>query len=291
MSQAARWQSEGMADVSTTRVVSLERWEAGPTVGRGVTDTVIVEEPLEIRVYGQALAVLMRTPGDDRALVAGFLRTEGVVLDASDLRALEPCRDPNNPERANVYLVTLGPGCEGALASLEGARRTLTTTASCGLCGKSTIESIHQRVPPHDHAASVSARLLSDCAARARAQQPLFEDTGGSHGAAAFGPGPDHPLLAHAEDVGRHNAVDKVVGRLLLAELSGDLRGSTLWVSGRASFEMAQKALVAGFGALVCVGAPTSLAVDFAVDSRLTLVGFASDGGRFNVYAGSVRPD
>lgn len=278
-----------MDDVFSTRAIWVDhRGDVGARATSG-DDVVMVEEPLEIRVDGHALAVLMRTPGDDRGLVAGFLRTEGVIEDRSDLVALEPCRDPNNPERANVYLATLGPGCEGAIAALNAAQRSMTTSSSCGLCGKTTIESIHQRVPPYEVALTVSEELLNGFGERARAEQPLFAATGGSHGAAAFGPAEAGELLATAEDVGRHNAVDKVVGRLLLTPEAVDLRECVLWVSGRASFEMAQKALVAGFGALVCVGAPTSLAIDLAQTSRLTLVGFAGQRGRFNVYSGSVE--
>ncbi len=255
-------------------------------------DSVAVEEPLEIRVEDEPLAVLMRTPGDDRALVAGFLCTEGVIEDRDDLRALAPCADPNRPNASNVYLVRLAEGCE-----LPTDRRTFVTSASCGLCGKTTIESIHRRAAPLGEARAVEASFLDEVRERLVGRQDLYARTGGAHGAALFGPPASssagglaqRPLLASAEDVGRHNAADKVIGELLLADAMPD-PGALLWLSGRASFEMVQKALVARIGAVVCVGAPTSLAVDLARESGVTLIGFASGGGRCNVYSGVLKP-
>ncbi len=250
-------------------------------------DPVVVEEPLEIRVDGDPLAVLMRTPGRDRDLAAGFLLTEGVIDGPDDLTALAPCADPNRPHAANVLLATLAAGCTLSAWRRDQARRAQAATASCGVCGKATLDSIYQRTTPHPAFATLPRALLADMGARARAAQPVFDQTGGLHAAALFGPGPDHALLAVAEDVGRHNAVDKVVGARLLADALPD-PSAALWVSGRASFELVQKVAVAGFGALVCVGAPTTLAVDLAQALRVTLVGFARASGRFNVYAGAI---
>jgi FdhD protein len=261
---------------------------AGPGPRAGVADVVAVEEPLEIRVGGEPLAVLMRTPGDDRALVAGFLLTEGVVAGRDDITAMGPCRDPNRADAANVYLVELAAGSGLADARLAGARRTASATTSCGLCGKTAIDDIHQAVRPHDAFTAVPEALLAAAGDRARARQDLFRLTGGIHAAALFDlAGDDHPLVRTAEDVGRHNAVDKVLGAELLADRIPVASGA-LWVSGRASFDIVQKALMAGVVALVCVGAPTSLAVDMAERSRITLVGFAA-AGRYNVYCGAVR--
>ena len=250
-------------------------------------DAVVVEEPLEIRVDGQALAVLMRTPGRDADLTAGFLLTEGVIDVPGDMQSLGPCTDPNRPNAGNVFLVQLAPGCPDATERLAAAQRLFYASSSCGLCGKATIESIHQRVIPHAAFRDLPHALLAAAGDRARAGQDLFAQTGGCHGAVAFALDGAADILASAEDVGRHNAVDKVVGCLLLADALPQ-QDAVLWVSGRASFEMVQKALMAGFAALVCVGAPTSLAVEMARESRLTLVGFATGPARYNVYAGSV---
>jgi FdhD protein len=265
--------------------------------GAAALDWLAVEEPLEIRVDGVSLAVLLRTPGDDRALVAGFLFGEGLVDGADDIAAMEPCRDPSARARggaasdagasddggANRWNVRLAAGA-GSDERLEAARRRFTTSASCGLCGKASIESLQRLVAPRAAYHEVELGLLADAAGRARAGQRLFDRTGGTHGAALFGPGPERALVASAEDVGRHNAVDKLAGRLLL---EGRLPGerAVLWLSGRVSFEMVQKALLLGVGALVAVGAPTSLAVDLARANRLTLHAFGAASG-YNRYAG-----
>lgn len=255
--------------------------------GEVLADPVAVEEPLEIRVEGEPLAVLMRSPGHERALALGMLLTEGIIEDLGDVAAVEPCTDPNRPHAENVILVHLAEG----VAPPESARRSLTTSASCGLCGKTTIEALAQRYEPNPAFEALEPALIAQLGERVRAVQAGFDATGGLHAAAVFGPGPARQLLAVAEDIGRHNAVDKVVGHRLLATGGPrPLQGCILWVSGRSSFEMAQKALVAGASALVCVGAPSSLAVDLAVEGRLTLVGFARGGARFNLYTG-LSPD
>ena len=268
---------------SDTKEVSVVRSQgAGPE-----RDTVVVEAPLEIRVDGQALAVLMRTPGHDKALCAGFLLTEGVIELADDLTQLAPCTDPNRPHAQNTYLAQLAPGCPDIAERLSAAQRNVYASSSCGLCGKATIESIHQKVRPHPQFRPIPRALLERIDAHVRPLQPCFALTGGSHAAVALSLDEELSVLASAEDVGRHNAVDKVIGTLLLEERT-PADGALLWVSGRASFEMVQKALMAGFRALVCVGAPTSLAVEMAEASRLSLIGFASGPKRYNLYCGEL---
>nr|ACU26451.1 uncharacterized protein [uncultured bacterium HF186_25m_18N5]ACU26504.1 uncharacterized protein [uncultured bacterium HF186_25m_27D22] len=251
-------------------------------------DDVIVEAPLELRVDGEPLAVLMRTPGDDRALCAGFLLTEGVIELAEDLESLGPCTDPNRPNAHNTYLALLAPGGPERSARVRAAQRDFYAASSCGICGKATIESIHQRIRPHKTFHALTPALIEGLGERARQAQPAFTRTGGCHGAVAYALSDGETVLASAEDVGRHNAVDKVIGDLLLQD-KAPVEGALLWISGRASFEVVQKALVGGFQALVCVGAPTSLAVEMAQASRLTLVGFATRSGRYNLYAGAFK--
>jgi FdhD protein len=232
----------------------------------GVADEVAVEEPLEIRVDGAPLAVTMRTPGHDEELVAGFLHGEG-LLDAAP--AFHPCLDANAVDVA------------GPLARDPGAR-SFYTTSSCGVCGKGALEevAVHARALPDGP--RVPRALLA--ALPDRLEQPEFARTGGLHATGLFDRDGEPRLVR--EDVGRHNAMDKVVGRALL---DGDLplHDRVLCVSGRLSFELVQKAAVAGAPILVGVGAPTSLAVALAADRGLTLCGFAR-GGSVNVYA---RPE
>ena len=246
-----------------------------------------MEEPIEIRVNGQSLAVLMRTPGDDKALVAGFCLTEGIVDGSDDFRGLAPCTDPGRPNAGNVYNVLLAEGCMQDESRLAKAQRQFFASSSCGLCGKATIENLHQVIDPHPQCMVLDRALLERMGDRALSEQKVFHQTGGLHAAALFH-AESGQLMCSAEDIGRHNAVDKVVGAMLLED-NVPLGGHVLWVSGRSSFEVVQKALVAGVSGLVCVGAPSSLAVEMAVESNLTLVGFASGGSRFNVYNGIVE--
>lgn len=249
--------------------------------GAREVDEVASEEPLEIVVDGAPLAVLLRTPSgveDDLALAAGFLLAEGVIERRADLDGLGPCEDPAAEHGENRVLVTLAPGVEAP----AGARRAFVTGASCGLCGKQAIADLARRLPERRWGARPEAAAIDAMQAAVRARQAGFTATGGLHAAAIF---EAERLVELAEDVGRHNAVDKVFGRALRrGELP--LSGRCLWVSGRVSFELVQKALVAGVDALVAVGAPTALAVELARNGRLWLVGFARDG-RFNVYAGA----
>lgn len=243
-------------------------------------DTLAAEEPLELVVDGEALAVLLRSPtgtAADRALAAGFLLAEGIVHDPLDVTRLEPCRDPAS--RGNRVHVSLAPG----VAVPAAARRAFVASASCGLCGKATLESLAQRLPPRRQPAAAVAADLAQLASLASPHQVAFAATGSVHGAAIF-QGVD--LIALYEDVGRHNAVDKVIGERFLAGAL-PLHGLTLWVSGRVSFELVQKALLAGLDTLVAVGGPTTLAVDLALAHGLNLVGFCREG-RMNLYAGSL---
>jgi len=285
-------EARALADVDTPS--DLARLLGEPTVRERVTrhpggesddDVVAREEPLEIVVEGSPLAVLLRTPSHveaDLCLVAGFLLSEGVIDRVEDLAALEPCRDPAAEHPENRVLVTLAPG----VSVPEAARRIFATGASCGLCGKTAIATLSRRLPPRGPAASPRLADVRALDAVVRAAQVGFASTGALHAAALF---QGRRLVDVAEDVGRHNAVDKVLGRAL-RERRLPLSGEVLWVSGRTSFELVQKALVAGVDALVAVGAPTSMAIELARQGGLHLIGFAR-GGRLNVYAGTVAED
>ncbi|MEP6695996.1 MAG: formate dehydrogenase accessory sulfurtransferase FdhD [Pseudonocardiales bacterium] len=249
-------------------------------------DTLAVEEPLEIRVAGRPLSVTMRTPGDDFDLVAGFLTTEGVTAGTGDLAAMRYCAGAN-VEGENTYNVidaALAAGVPPPAATLE---RNFYTTSSCGVCGKASIEAIRTvtRWPVDADPLRVLRSVLTGLPDALRAGQAVFDKTGGLHAAGLFDAGGG--LLCLREDVGRHNAVDKVIG-WAAREDALPLRGRVLMVSGRASFELAQKALMAGIPVLAAVSAPSTLAVDLAQDAGMTLVGFLR-GQTMNVYAGPER--
>ncbi|MDI5969852.1 formate dehydrogenase accessory sulfurtransferase FdhD [Streptomyces sp. SL13] len=250
-------------------------------------DTLVAEEPLEIRLNGKPLAITMRTPGDDFALAVGFLVSEGVVYDASDVASVVYCAGAtvDGSNSYNVVDVRLAPGVEVPDISLE---RNVYTTSSCGLCGKASLDAVRTsaRQPIADTPpVRVTTRVLSMLPDRLREAQEVFERTGGLHAAALFTP--EGELLDVREDVGRHNAVDKLVGRAL--QRGGlPLSRAVLMVSGRASFELAQKAVMASIPVLAAVSAPSSLAVDLAAESGLTLIGFLR-GPSMNVYAGEER--
>src|SRR5437764_7193510 len=240
-------------------------------------DLLAVEEPLEIRLNGAPLTVTMRTPGDDLDLAAGFLAAEGVVAEPGDIAGIRMCDE-------NVADVTLaGP----VPAAAEGLRRNFLTTSACGVCGKDSIDTIRVRAR-YDVSADlvqVSPAVLASLPVRLREAQRVFASTGGLHAAGLFRA--DGTLLALREDIGRHNAVDKLIGRAL-RDGHLPLTGHVLLVSGRASFELAQKAPVAGIPVLAAVSAPSSLAVELAEESGMTLVGFLR-GTTMNVYAGEHR--
>ncbi|NEB78282.1 formate dehydrogenase accessory sulfurtransferase FdhD [Streptomyces sp. SID14478] len=250
-------------------------------------DTLVAEEPLEIRLNGKPLAITMRTPGDDFALAAGFLVSEGVLAAADDLQNIVYCagatQDGSNTY--NVVDVRTAPGIVMPDITLE---RNVYTTSSCGLCGKASLDAVRTtaRFPIADAPpVRLTPELLTSLPDRLREAQRVFDRTGGLHAAALFDE--EGHLVDIREDVGRHNAVDKLVGRALQ---SGDLplSRSVLMVSGRASFELAQKAVMAGIPVLAAVSAPSSLAVDLAAETGLTLIGFLR-GASMNVYAGEHR--
>ena len=256
-------------------------------------DSVAVEEPLEIRLAystpdGRAtrsISITMRTPGNDRELAAGFLFGESIVSEASDIASIELCGPPA-PDSGdlNVIRVELGPDVTVDLGQLQ---RHFYTTSSCGVCGKTSLDALRVTGVDslHDNDAAFSKDVLTAMPVKLRELQTTFEETGGLHAAAAFDTTGE--LLVTMEDVGRHNAVDKVVGALLLDDRlpAADLG---LMVSGRASFELMQKALVAGMPLLAAVSAPSSLAVQLANEFDMTLVGFLR-GDTFNIYSGAQR--
>jgi FdhD protein len=256
---------------------------ADEAVGR--PETLVVEEPLEIRVNGTAVTVTMRTPGSDVELAQGFLLTEGVIARREDVLTVRYCKGagPDNLNTYNVLDVTLAPGV--AMPDTD-ITRNFYTTSSCGVCGKASLDAVRliSRHGPGDDPSTVAAETLSTLPRRLRDAQKVFASTGGLHGAALFGV--DGTTLAVREDIGRHNAVDKVIGWALEQDRI-PLSATVLLVSGRASFELTQKAVMAGIPILAAVSAPSSLAVDLASQSGLTLVAFLR-GESMNVY---TRPD
>lgn len=258
------------------------------TIAAPASDVLAAEEPLEIRVgYGpveqrtqRTLAITMRTPGHDLELTAGFLLTEGLIRTRADLTGLLHCPTVEKPEeRENVVRAELASTLPLDVPRLE---RHFYTSSSCGVCGKTSIEAVHAATCPvlPTDGPLVAAAVLHELPDRQRAAQELFEQTGGLHAAALFSPTGE--LLLLREDVGRHNALDKVLGAALLADWL-PLHHHLLLVSGRASFELVQKAAVAGIPVLAAVGAPSSLAVQAAQDFGMTLCGFVRQQ-RYNIY-------
>jgi FdhD protein len=256
-------------------------------------DELAVEEPLEIRLAYQAdgrliqrsISITMRTPGQDAELAAGFLLGEGIIRGPDDIASARPCGPAVGPLRLhNLVRVELRADVAVDLKRLE---RHFYTTSSCGVCGKTSLEAL-QVAPGFELPAAgprVSAETIHRLPQQLRQSQPVFDHTGGLHGAGLFTPG--GALIGLREDVGRHNAVDKLIGAEVLAGRV-PLVDRLLLVSGRASFELVQKALMAGIPVMVAVGAPSSLAVELACRFKMTLVGFARDN-RFNVYSGAWR--
>lgn len=249
-------------------------------------DTLAAEEPMEIRVNGRPLTVTMRTPGADFDLAVGFLVSEGVVHAAEDVSSVRYCAGATDDDgnTYNVVDVSLAVHVPEPDASLE---RSFYTTSSCGLCGKASLDAVRTSAvwSVAEDPLQIEPELLATLPDRLRETQRVFDSTGGLHAAGVFSA--DGELLCVREDVGRHNAVDKVVGNALLSGLL-PLRESVLMVSGRASFELVQKAVMAGIPMLAAVSAPSSLAVDLADEHGLTLVGFLR-GTSMNVYAGAQR--
>ncbi|WP_436495135.1 formate dehydrogenase accessory sulfurtransferase FdhD [Actinokineospora sp. HUAS TT18] len=253
---------------------------------RSRPDALAAEEPLEVRVGGKALAVTMRTPGHDVELAHGFLLTEGVIGDRADVSIARYC-DGADDEGRNTYNVLDVALADGVPAPDPGVERNFYTTSSCGVCGKAALDAVKLRTrhSPAADPVTVPAEVLRALPDRLREQQKVFATTGGLHAAGLF-TADGEPLVVR-EDVGRHNAVDKVVGWAVLAGRV-PLAGTVLLVSGRASFELVQKAAMAGIPVLAAVSAPSSLAVDLAEEQGMTLVGFLR-GDSMNVYAGIGR--
>ena len=245
-------------------------------------DLLATEEPLEIRVNGRSLAITMRTPGADFDLAVGFLHGEGILRGRQDLATVRYCVDAAE-QQYNVVTVDLAPD---VAPPPETAMRNVLTTSACGVCGTASLQALQDRgISAVGPGLTIDADVLRDLPHRLSAAQPVFDRTGGLHAAALFTSTGD--LLAVREDVGRHNAVDKVVGWALLQDRL-PLNDCVLVVSGRAGFEIAQKAAAAGVPIVAAVSAPSSLAVSVAREFGLTLVGFLR-GARFSVYAGEQR--
>lgn len=264
---------------SATQPVSVRRI-ALPDSVTTVDDVTAREEPLEIRVEGRSVAVVMRTPGHDEELVAGFLVSEGVIKNARDILEISQCPSTGNVH-GNVVDVLLG----GAIVNWDHLTRHVFSASSCGICGKTSIESVFQSFPPVTSDLRVSPELITTLPAKLRSAQETFSQTGGLHASAIFN---EHgEMLVLREDVGRHNALDKVLGHGLSAGLLPYSR-HILLVSGRVSFELMQKALAAGVPIVAAISAPSSLAVEFAQDSGQTLIGFLR-GQTMNVYTHPQR--
>ncbi|MGB9303516.1 MAG: formate dehydrogenase accessory sulfurtransferase FdhD [Mycobacterium sp.] len=268
--------------------VTARRWVKHLTAGQAITrpETLAVEEPLEVRVNAGAVTVTMRTPGSDIELAQGFLLTEGVIAHREDVLTIRYCgglgEDDSNTY--NVLDVTLAPGVKPPDLDVT---RNFYTTSSCGVCGKASLDAVRQisRFSPGDDPATVAAAALKAMPDQLRGAQKVFASTGGLHAAALFGV--DGTMMAVREDIGRHNAVDKVIG-WALEQGRVPLGATVLLVSGRASFELTQKALMAGIPVLAAVSAPSSLAVSLAEESGITLVAFLRDDS-MNVYTRTDR--
>jgi len=246
----------------------------------------VVEEPLEIRLSGETLAITMRTPGHDRELVVGFLLAEGVIGGISDVAGIVHCGRTGEEGRENTIDVTLVPGVRPPIDPETGllARRGTLTTSACGVCGRRSIDDLLARAAPVAVAGTIAAEVVLESVRGLRGGQPVFERTGGCHAAALVSFGGE--VLGTFEDIGRHNAVDKVIGALVLAgRPSSDL---VLAVSGRASFEIVQKAIAARIAVVAAVSAPSSLAVDLARRANVTLAAFVRPPA-MTLYAGAER--
>ena len=259
---------------------AIHRWPSAS--GTAGDDAVAVEEPLEIRVGGEPIAVTMRTPGHDAELAAGFCLTEGVVADGDDIVSVDVCSDADGDNVVDVRLDD-----QDRSWAIERSRRITYLSSSCGICGKQTLDRIEQTTQPFEKSSfRLPASLIAGFPERMLPQQSVFSRTGGLHAAALFDAAGEPIVLR--EDVGRHNAVDKIVGYCLLQRQPAYREQSVLLVSGRASFEIVQKAAVARIPLVAAVSAPTSLAVDLARRLEMTLVGFVRDG-RLNIYSGAYR--
>lgn len=261
--------------------IHVQRFENGLLFGE-LADVVAAEAPLEIRVEGRPLAVVMRTPGHDRELAVGFLLTEGVIQAASELFDITACVDPGAAGQGNAVDVAL---VNPASVDFEKLTRHVFTSSSCGICSKASIDFVLQRREPLTDEVRIAASVLLALPPHLVRMQETFRATGGLHACALFDSA--GRLLVVREDVGRHNALDKLLGWALL-ERRTPLRGHIALLSGRASFEMMQKAHAGGIPIVAAISAPSSLAVEFALHSGQTLAGFVR-GQSMNLYAGAER--
>lgn len=270
--------------VASVACIKVEEGQSRP-----FDDLLAAEEPLEIRlVYGadrvvKPVTVTMRTPGNDFELAVGFLFTEGILQSWSDVKLIRYCSDSGKrTENNNVVKVEMQPQ---VTVDVSGLERNFYTTSSCGVCGKSSMDSVRRFCAPSDASFSIKSEMITRLPELLKSNQVVFKRTGGLHAAALVSS--EGQLLLVREDVGRHNALDKIIGA---AFSSGQtpLNNHILVLSGRISFELVQKAAMAGIGAIVAVGAPSSLAVDLAKSLNLTLIGFVRDQ-HFNVYCGADR--
>jgi len=281
-------------DLAPVRKVGVTRLSSAG-VAR-VADAAATEEPLDIRLHGRSFAVVMRTPGQDRALAAGFLLSERIIRSAEDVGAIEHCRHPDQRRAHHVVDVFLVGAAAARVPEMLEARRQFVANSSCGVCGRATIDELRCDIAALPVEWTVDVPFLRALPSRLRATQAAFEETGGLHGAAVFSRA--GRLLSSAEDVGRHNAVDKCIGQLLIdrhergaalvTEAGGDGGADAIAVSGRVAFEIVQKAWLAGISVIVAVSAPTTLAVDLAHEAGLTLIGFAR-GDNLNIYTHPER--
>jgi FdhD protein len=267
------------ANRETARSAKIVKYREGEPLP-AQEDEVAVEEPLEIRIEGRSIAVVMRTPGHDRELAAGFALTEGIVRDGSEIFEITSCL--TNASAGNAVEITLIDPSKFDLAKLS---RHVFSSSSCGICGKATIEAAMQRFPSIKAAPTLDPNILLRLPQKLAAAQETFQRTGGLHACALFDSSGD--LLLLREDVGRHNALDKLIGHQLLANRL-PLGNCILLLSGRVSFEMTQKALAAGLALIAAISAPTSLAIEFARANQQTLIGFLR-GETMNVYSGAER--
>jgi FdhD protein len=247
-------------------------------------DRVATEAPLEIRLHGERFVMTMRTPGDDADLAAGFLLAEGVISGVDDLEAVTRPSGDTGPDEERIDVTLRGPALAQLPRVLAG-RRAVTATSACGICGRPSVDALAFDAPPIVASWQMPAAVVGSLPARLRSHQAVFDQTGGLHAAGVFTR--DGDLMEAAEDVGRHNAVDKVLGRLLRRR-AFPLSSHALCVSGRASFELVQKAVRAGLPMLVAVSAPSSLAIDLARERNVTLAGFVR-GEAFNLYTHPQR--
>ena len=271
--------------MAVERIRQIQRYSAKGNENLQLSkDQVAIEEPLEIQLNGEPLAVIMRTPGNDLELVAGLLLTEELIQNIDDLLMFEHCRDPEEANAGNIVKVKLSESCLERIQknnNTDRMTRTFLTSTSCGVCGKQSIASLHASTPPFSKYESTCIEDIVLYSEKMKAHQTLFDATGGIHAAALFNKSGE--LLLLREDVGRHNAVDKCIGSLVLTEQL-PLEHCSLMVSGRTSFEIVQKALVARIGTVAAVSAPSSLAVELAQESRINLFGFVRGNG-LNIYA------